>query len=803
MKIPLGWLREFVPIDIGAVDLAELITPRGVLVEEVLRPWRGLEGVIVAQVVDVQDHPRSDKLCVARVQTGSGELEVVVGVRNMRPGDLVPLAPPGARVPGLPEPLGTRQIRGVTSNGMLCSPRELALGEDHEGILLLNDEAPDLGTDLAALLQLSEVLDIEVEPNRPDFLSVLGVAREVAAATGMPLVITDQESVQADDLARDAVPEGVNIVNPDRCTRYLAKVICDMPQDGRTPLLAQARLMACGMRPIAPVVDATNYAMLELGQPLHAFDLASLAGPGIVVRLATEGERITTLDATDRALTDDDLVICDTERPVAIAGVMGGASSEVGTRTTDLLLESAHFSREGIMRTSRRLDLGTEASQRFERGVDPEGLERSAERAAQLITAWTGGGAILSGAVGAGSVPVRPRVAMRPSRAGALLGHPVSDADAVAVFDELGLEHREVPGALEVEVPGYRVDIEREVDLIEEVARIQGYERIAETLPRSPGAGSLPADAIFDRRVQDALLRAGLHEVRPVPFVSEDDLALMGDGPDDAIAIANPLRAEEGWLRTRLLPGLLHLIAQNRAVGLRGAALFEVGVVFGPAANADEPVAERRRVAFALWGQVGESWPVQARAFDVLDAKGVWESLAEAIGIGDWELAEAPGPPLHPGRSALIEIDGSAVGVLGEVHPRVCFSLGIEGRVAIGEFVAAPLQASAADGGFNYADVPRFPPARRDLAFVVAEDVPSGAVGRMIADAVGDRSLAATPTLFDVFRGGSLDPGSKSLAFAVEFRAPDRTLIDDEVDEAVSRIEQSLIEAFDARLRTG
>src|SRR4051812_3913802 len=483
MRVPLAWLREFAPTDMPVDELADVMTHRGVKVEGVVRPWSGLDGVVVVRVVEVRDHPRSDKLCIARIQPGGGEVELVVGVRNMVAGDLVPWAPPGARVRVLDEPLGRREIRGVVSEGMLCSPRELAISGDHDGILILNDGGVDIGVDVGRALELDlPVLDIEVEPNRPDFLSVLGVAREVAAATHGPLHVPDPAVDETDEVVADVVP--VKIDAPDACPRYVARIVRGV-EHRPSPLHTQARLTAAGMRPIDAVVDATNYTMLELGQPLHGFDLARLAGPAIVVRRASDGERMRTLDDVDRSLTADDLLICDADGPVALAGVMGGQTSEVTAQTRDVLLESAYFARGQILLTARRLDLHSEASHRFERGTDPEGLERAATRCAELMTAWAGG-SVARGISASGDTPSRRWVSMRPAKAEALLGYPVGTDDAAAVYDTLGIVHRPAGDAIEVEVPGYRTDIDREVDLIEEVARGQGYDRVGPDPPRAP-----------------------------------------------------------------------------------------------------------------------------------------------------------------------------------------------------------------------------------------------------------------------------------------------------------------------------
>jgi phenylalanyl-tRNA synthetase beta chain len=795
VRVPLSWLREFVPVELEVEALAERIDAHGIKVEGIERPWAGLEGVVVARVLEVRDHSNSDKLCLATVDGGQGPVQVVVGIRNMSAGDLVPWAKPGSRVPMLDAPLGAKPLRGEMSNGMLCSPRELAISHEHEtGILILPGDLP-VGADLKSVLRLDDsVLDIEVEPNRPDFLSVYGVARETSSILGLPLaeprLTLEEDPERADDVAT------VELRATDGCPSYLARAFRGASR-GSTPLWAQARLTAAGMRPLAPIVDATNYAMLELGQPLHAFDLQRLGGPGIVIRRAEPGERLVTLDGVERELIEEDLLICDLEKPVAIAGIMGGQTSEVSEATTDVLLESAYFTRTGIIRTARRLELHSEASHRFERGTDPEGVERAARRCAALIAGWTGA-RVLTGAAQAGGPPERRDVSMRASRATALLGYPVTPSDATAVFDALRMTHRESSDVVEVEVPGYRVDIEREVDLIEEVVRIQGYERVGATVPRSPEPGSLPEPYAFTRRVRDTLVRAGLREAKPLPFVSEEDLLLMGDR--DAIPLTNPLRAEEAWLRTRLLPGLLHTVARNQRWGTGSVSIFEVGTVFRSA----DPVEERRQTALVLCGPADEGWTAGDREFDVLDARGVVESLLEELGVESrgeegWRLGDPLGEPFHPGRSAQVLLDGRPVGIVGELHPRKAASIDIDGRVAVAELELEPLRA-AASRDFRLVEVPRFPPIRRDLAFVVDEDVPAGAIQAGLEAASGQ--LLGRSLLFDVFRGGAIPDGRKSLAFALEFRASDRTLTDEEVEPVVAAIVDRLHAELGAELRS-
>jgi phenylalanyl-tRNA synthetase beta chain len=791
MRVPLTWLREFAPTDLGAEQLAEILIPRGVLIEAVERPWEGLEGVVVVRVLEVRDHPNSETLCVARIQHGSGEAELVVGVRNMRPGDLVPWAPPGARVPVLPEPLATRRVRGVDSNGMLCSPRELAISQDHGGILILDQEGLGVGDDLKRGLGLDEaVFDIEVEPNRPDFLSIYGVAREAAAATGVKLVPPDTSVDETPDAVADAVT--VRIDDLEGCPRYVARAVRGVAHRP-SPLRVQARLTACAVRSIDAVVDATNYTMLESGQPMHAFDLARLAGPGIVVRKASDGERLLTLDDVERTLTTKDLLICDAEKPVALAGVMGGRTSEVSEETADVLLESAYFTRSGVLLTARRLDLHTEASHRFERGTDPEACPGAAARCAALMTRWAGG-QVMRGVAEAGRAPERRWISLRPARATTLLGYAVPAEAAASVFDSLGMMTRLEGDRLEVEIPGYRTDIEREVDLIEEVVRVEGYDNVGTTLPRAPHPGGVPDSYAFARRVKGALARTGLREVRPVPFDAASDLALFGD--TDAIPVTNPLRAEEGFLRTRLTPGLLHAVALNQSRGVDTVRIFEVGTTFRLA----DPFVEIRKAGFALCGGDGGGWWSERRALDVLDAKGVLESLLDDLGVADWSLADATEGPFHPGRSARIVIDGSHAGVLGEIHPRVAEALDITGRVAVGVLGLRALEGGAR-GASAPTDMPRFPPVHRDLAFIVDNATPAGAVHEALRRA--GSALLASSSLFDVYVGDPLPSGTKSLAFSLDLRAPDRTLRDEEAQEAVDRIVEELGRAFGAKLRAG
>jgi phenylalanyl-tRNA synthetase beta chain len=795
VRVPLTWLRELCPTTLGAQELSESLTNHGLEVERVLHPWERLSGVLVARVLEVRDHPNADKLCLARIDVGGPEREVVVGVRNMAPGDLVPYAPPGATLPGFEHSLERRDIRGVTSEGMLCSPKELGISPDHGAILVLDGEA-EPGSDLKGSLGLDDaVLDVEVNPNRPDVMSILGVAREVAAVTGEELVLPDT-----------AVPEGaesvegvatVEVLDGERCPRYLARVVRGVTP-GASPLVVQIRLAAAGMRPLSGVVDATNYVMLELGQPLHPFDLSLLAGPGIVVRTAEPGEQMETLDGVTRTFTEEDLLICDRERPVAVAGVMGGAGSEVSGSTSDVLLESATFHPVAVLRTARRLGLRTEASVRFERGADPEAPGPAAARAAALIAAWSGG-TVLAGEIDVGSVPARDTVALRPSRARLVLGMDLSEVEVRESMGRLRLTVvEEGEDRVVVEVPGYRADLSIEADLIEEVGRMRGYAHVPSTLPGVKQAGGLSEGQRSRRRIRDVLAGAGAWEATLYSFAPASDLHLFGDRRRDGIRMANPVSEEEGYLRTSLLPGLLRAARRNVSQRRTSLRLFEAGRTF--VAEEGEP-REVERVAAVLHGTAAEEWPGERRELDFLDAKGLLEHLMAALGIEGWSLAPFAFEPFHPGRSAEVAVPGEPpIGELAELHPSVAERFELPGRVAVFELQTAPLVA-AASSAVAYRPLYRFPPVRRDLSFLVDRDVEAGAVRAGLIQAAGE--LLDRVMLVDVFEGDPLPTGKKSLAFSVDLRAADRTLTDQEANDRVELIARHLRAEVGAELRAG
>jgi phenylalanyl-tRNA synthetase beta chain len=809
VKAPLSWLRDFAPIEGSPVELADRLNGIGLIVEGLAAPGRDIAGVRTVKVLAVEKHPDADRLALVDVDPGDGNgVRVVCGAHNYVVGDIVPWAPPGAELPGGFK-LERRRIRGQFSDGMLCAPDELGLSDDHSGIMILPPDTP-LGEDLRTVLGLDDIVfDLEVTPNRPDAMSIAGIARDLAAALGVPFTLPEPAARGVIDL------ESATLVveAPDRCPRYVAMTgrVAVAPSPG---WMAQ-RLTKAGMRPISNVVDVTNYVMLERGQPLHAFDLSLLGGRGIVVRLAEEGEKIVTLDDVERTLSAADLLICDANRaPQAIAGVMGAGDSEVSDATTEVLLESAFFTGDGILRTSKRLGLRTESSARFERGVDPNGTALAAERAWELFAEIASGQRASAGTLDEYPAPIEPiRVALRTARVNEVLGTDLDTATIRAHLEPLGFaipagSHADGHGGvIEYVVPTNRPDCEREIDLIEEVARHHGYNNIVRTLPRTkePSGGLTPVQ-LGRRTVRDALLGTGLSEAYTFSLVSAADLTAAGL-PAEGIELENPLRAEESLLRPAVLPGLLRAVAFNAGHGLPDVGLFEIGHVFLPPPAGQTLPDEREHLAVVLTGTVWRLPHEPNRAVDGHDVVGRLEAVAEALALADWSLQPGNAPGFAPGRAALVVVDGSPVGAVGEVDPAVSSRLGLAGTGARGApdlaVVALEVDLSrllAATRKERRSVTPsRYPASAIDLAFVLDEPIPAGAARSTLASSAGD--LLEDVRLFDVFRSDALGPNKKSLAFGLRFRAPDRTLTDEEVGGLRQRCIDAMAKEHGASLR--
>ncbi len=792
MRAPLSWIREFTPLEnIEVSAIADALDQLGLEVERIDEPGRDVNGVVVARILNVVPHPDADRVRLADVDFGDGELRVVCGAPNIEAGMVVPFARVGAVLPG-DFTIERRKIRGVVSEGMLCSARELGLGDDHAGILALPDDAR-LGTDVREVLGLDDVVfDLSITPNRPDAMGIIGVARDLAAHFGLPFEMDEHEP---GPVADEVAGAHVIVEAPDRCPRFVglaASVVM-----GDSPQWMQRRLTLAGMRPISNVVDVTNYVMLERCRPLHAFDLGRLPGRGIVVRLARDGETLTTLDGVERRLTSSDLLVCDGESiGQSIAGIMGGAAAEVSGATTEILLESAYFEPSGIARTSKRLGLRSEASARFERGVDPNNAGTGATRAMELF-AEVASAVPVPGAVDVYPKPIeRAHITVRTERVNRLLGVALSSDEIAAYLAPLGIDVRETNAT----VPTFRPDLEREIDLVEEVARRVGLDRIPRSIPSSPEKiGGLSALQRDRRAAADVLVGAGYDEVFTLPLLAPIDLANAGLDAEAVIEVENPLRAEESILRPALLPGLLRSVAYNAAHGEPDVALFENGTVFAPPEPGAALPAERRSLAFARSHHVHRSPHEPDRAVDVYDVTAVLDALTQELRIADVRLEAASVAGFHPTRAAQVLTGGRVIGALGEVATTVAEALALAGPVVACEI---DLDALVAAARVARATVPvsRFPASSVDLALVVADGVPAAEVERTLARAGGE--LLERVELFDVFRSEALGEGRVSLAFAVRFRALDRTLTDEQVRTLRQGCIDAVVAAHSAELRS-
>ncbi|HZP35327.1 MAG TPA: phenylalanine--tRNA ligase subunit beta [Methylomirabilota bacterium] len=809
MKISYRWLKEFVDTDLEPRAVADRLTNAGIGVESITPVVEGLAGVVVGEIEAVERELGTSAAGhvnrLVRVAVPGKEFSVVCGAPNAAPGRRAAFAPPGARLPGL-GPVKAVKIRGVVSEGILCSEKELGLSDDHSGILLLPGEAP-LGADLTTYLGLDDwILDIEITPNRPDALSVVGVAREIAALTGAPFrfprVVATEADVEASSLA------AVRVEAPDLCPRFCARVIIGLTVKPSPPWLAQ-RLRAVGLRPINNLVDVTNYIMWELGQPLHAFDLDTLAQHTVVVRRARPGERTKTLDGQERALGPDMALVCDPERAVGIGGVMGGADSEVTGATTRVLLEAAYWDPGSIRRTSRALGLSTDAAYRFERGGDIEAPPDVLGRAAQLM-AELGGGAVAKGVIDVYPEP-RPhrRVALRMSRVERVIGASPPREGAVRILQALGFAVDGSGDDLQVVVPSFRRDIHQEDDLVEEIVRIWGYDQI----PLTPAGGgeiqavTEPAGLRLARPMRRALNAAGLSECVTWVFLDPDRLERMGwSDREGLLALQNPLSVERSVLRPSLLPGLLEVVGLNANRQMPDVRAFEVGNVFAPhrPEDGDRPAHEDLRLGLVLTGlRAPRAWFTAARdRVDLYDAKGMAEAALQAAGVTDvrtvpWSDDQVPAY-LEPGRAARLVCGSTALGWFGEVAlaAREVFDLPAPVFAAELSITALTMLPPAS---VRYEPLPRFPAVQRDLAVVVSGQVTAGQVEAAIR--AMNLPLLSRITLFDVYTGGQVGAGRRSLAWSLTFQAPDRTLTDAEVNRVHERIVAEVTRQFGAEVR--
>ena len=797
MNVTLNWLKTYIDFELSPSELAARLTMLGIEVESIKLLGAELEGVIVGSVSSIRPHPNADKLVLCQVDVGEAEeLQIVCGAPNVREGMLAPVATIGATLPvGLT--IKCAKLRGETSQGMLCSEKELGLSDEAAGLMELPADTP-LGTPLSEALGLDDVLfEFEITPNRPDCLSMIGVAREVRAETGNPLKLPTVDLKESETNTRDLT--AVTIDAPDLCPRYAARVIQGV-KVAESPTWLQQRLESVGVGVVNNIVDITNFVLMEYGQPLHAFDYHKLTENRIVVRRATDGEQIITLDEVERELTSDMLVIADAEKPVALAGVMGGYDSEITEGTCDVLLESASFNPSSVRATAKALGVSTEASYRFERGADPGGVLAALDRAAQLIVELAGG-VTCEGIVDVypGQQPLT-QIRLRPERVNFVLGTALEAAEMVQILNRLGFDVDTAGDAYQVTVPTFRSDVTREIDLVEEIARVYGYDNIPTTLPK----GDIPVPATdpkaeVRKRIKHFLLAAGMMEAINYSFCDPncfDKIRLAANDPlRDALPLQNPLSPEMSVLRTTLMPGLLENAQHNRNHQIDTIVLFEIGSVFLRDGEQKEP----ERVTGVLAGQIGEGiYSNPYRPPDFFDIKGLVEGMLEVCGIVDYSLQQTDTPVFHPGRNAEVMLDGGRIGTFGEVYPEVCKNYDLSDETYLFEFNLEGL-VDATTFAKQFEPIPIYPKVARDLAIVVDKETLSDMPTELIYATGGD--AVDSVRLFDIYEGEQVPEGKKSLAYTITYYSATETLTDKAVNALHNKVVKRLNRELGAELR--
>ncbi len=792
MKFSENWLRSHVPTTVSRDELSAVLTAIGLEVEEVDALGDGLQYVVVAKIISAERHPEADRLQICQVDAGQGEhLQIVCGAPNARPGLVAPLAMVGAQIGELK--IKPAKLRGVESNGMLCSAKELGLDTDASGLFELPDDAP-VGQTLVEYLGLPDAsIEIKLTPNRADCFSIRGIAFDVAAACASEVVPFDAAPVAAVGTRELSIQLDAGAEAP----RYVGRVIEGVNARAATPLWMAERLRRSGVRPVSLLVDVTQYVMLELGQPMHAFDLGTLQG-SIGVRRSRAGETLKLLDGRDAALDDSFLLVTDADRPIALAGLMGGFDTRVTDATTNVFLEAAHFAPAAIMGRGRKLGLHTDAGHRFERGVDPVLPRTAIEYATRLILDLAGGTpAPVTEAVREADLPATATIGLRRARIARVLGIQIADADVERILRALGMDVTAAAEGWQVIAPSRRFDVAIEEDLIEELARIHGYEQIPTTLPGGASRIAMPTETRLDElSVRRQLVARDLQETINYAFV---DAALLAQWQlsEGLVALANPLSAELAVMRPSLLPGLVATLGRNAARQLGRVRLFELGRVFHQQAGEGQPAPlETQRVAAAICGDADtQQWGLPTRKVDFHDLKGDLESLAAASGAA-LEFKPSQRPYGHPARSAEVYRDGVSLGWIGQIHPRLAKAMDIDVDVVAFELDLAPLAARALP---RATELSRFPSMRRDLAFLVPEAAAWSDLEATLRRAVGP--LLREVTLFDRYVGQGVEPGFKSLAMGLILQDKSRTLTDRDVDAVVAEAVSAMEREHHARIR--
>ncbi len=801
MKVSLNWLKDFVEIRMELRDLVNLLTMAGLEVEGATSVGEGLNDVVVAEIRAIRKHPNADRLSLVEARTDHDTLSIVCGATNIKEGQRVPLALVGARLPNGLE-IKRSKIRGVLSEGMLCSEIELAFGQEASGIMILPPHLP-LGSNVGEALGLKDtVLDISVTPNRPDCLYAIGVAREIAALTRQKVKVPVSSLGNRGEEIHQKT--SVTILDQDLCPRYVARMIEEV-RIGPSPYWMRSRLEKVGIRSINNVVDVTNYIMMEYGQPLHAFDFEFLEEGRIVVRRAKDGEEFVTLDGVKRTLDGEMLMICDGVKPVAIAGVMGGLNSEIKEETRTVLLESAYFDPAGNRKTSKKLGLETEAAFRFGRGVDYRGCLPAANRAAQLVQELAGG-RVVDGVVDVYPAPIQPRpIRLRVKRIHQILGTEVPSPQVRNYLEDLELEVRaEDEDVLVATPPSFRGDLEREIDLIEEVARLNGYGKIPITIPTGPPSAEKRSKAfLVEKKAIDLLIVHGYHEVINYSFTSPVFGDRIGLSPDDPrrqpLRILNPLAEDLSALRTTLIPGLMETAQYNLSRKNSNLKLFELKKVFLRQEGERLPKEVKFVAGLAVGFDRGPHWAFPQRPVDFYDIKGCIQDLLEALQIKDARFNKAEDIPyLHPGKASGVVLDHEVLGVLGEIHPEVLSHYEIHGKGFLFEMDFGKMVKWAGEER-RFQPLPKFPAVYRDLSVVVDKAMEAESV--MEAIRTLRQPYVEEVTLFDVYQDPPIPEGKKGISYRIRYQANDRTLTDEEVNQTHETILSRLKEIFQLDLR--
>jgi len=791
MKIVESWLREWVDPDLKTDELAHLLTMLGLEVDDMTTEGEGLDGVVIAEVVEVARHPDADRLSVCSVSTGDDEtIDVVCGAPNVAQGMKSPLAVPGLTLPNGVN-LRKAKIRGVTSNGMLCSAIELGLGDESDGIIALPADAP-VGMSLREYLSLPDaVIDLDLTPNRGDCFSILEIAREIAAKTGCDLHVAEVGPIES--TSEEILP--VEIPLPAGCPSFAGRLIRNIDPTATSPFWMVERLRRAGLRGISPVVDITNYVMLELGQPLHAYDAALVRGP-IRPRMAKKGEKVTLLDENTVSPDSDTLVIADDSGAIGLAGIMGGLSTAVSEQTTDVFFEAAFWPQEFMAGRARSYGMHTDASLRFERGVDPEGQARAVERATELLLQISGGDAgPLVHQVSKAHLPAAEEIHLRRARVTLLLGAELDDKMIVGILRRLGLEVGEVDNGWSVISPSFRFDIRSEVDLIEEIVRMHGYDEVPEKTEVAQSPLQTVTETFVDlERVSDTLIARDYDEAITYSFIDANaDAAFSGNVSE--LVLSNPISSEMSVMRASLLPGLVAAVASNVSRQRERVRLFEIGKSFH--GSLKDPQEIVRLAAVACGPALPEQWGSSAQAIDFFDIKSDVEAILELGGDeGDFSFEVAGYPALQPGQTANVLRDDTVIGYVGKLHPRVAKTLELKRDAFVFELDVAKALASAVPVA---KPISRFPAIRRDVAVIVDDKITGDELVKTAASAAPD--LISNVRIFDIYKGPGIEAGLKSVAISLILQETSRTLTDDDADAAQAAAVQKLRDEYGAELR--